>query len=80
MGAQGHLGQHPVGSQNKIKGGLAALTSGQFIALWTERVNRFMARKAEPPTRYVQHASKAKKLTRPRPTRRRRRSPRPRKR
>jgi hypothetical protein len=45
-------------------GGLAALTGGQFIALWTERVNRFMARKVEPPTRYVQHASKAKKLTR----------------
>jgi hypothetical protein len=24
-------------------------------------VNRFMARKVEPPTQYVQHASKAKK-------------------
>jgi hypothetical protein len=34
------------------------------IALWTERVNRFMARKVEPPTHYVQHASKTKKLTR----------------
>jgi hypothetical protein len=36
---------------------------GQFIALWTERVNRFMARKVEPPTHYVQLASKAKKPT-----------------
>jgi hypothetical protein len=26
-------------------------------------VNRFMARKVEPPTHYVQHASKAKKPT-----------------
>jgi len=33
------------------------------IALWTERVNRFMERKVEPPTHYVQHASKAKKST-----------------
>ncbi|MGC1641376.1 MAG: hypothetical protein WA781_12165, partial [Pseudolabrys sp.] len=47
-----------------IKGGVEALTSGQFIALWTERVNRFIARKVEPPTSYVQHASKAKKSTR----------------
>jgi hypothetical protein len=53
----------PSDLKNKIKGGVAALTSGQFIALWTERVNRFMARKVEPPTRYVQHASKAKKPT-----------------
>jgi len=63
MGAQGDLGQRPVDLKNKIKGGVEALTSGQFIALWTERVNRFMARKVEPPTHYVQHASKAKKLT-----------------
>jgi hypothetical protein len=49
--------------KNTIKGGVEALTSGQFIALWTERVNRFMARKVEPPTHYVQHASKPKKLT-----------------
>ena len=42
---------------------LYALTSGQFIALWTERVNRFMARKVEPPTHYAQHATKTKKLT-----------------
>ena len=49
--------------KNKIKGGLEALTSGQFIALWTERVDRFMARRVEPPTHYVQHASKAKKPT-----------------
>jgi hypothetical protein len=42
---------------------IEVLTSGQFIALWTERVNRFMARKVEPPTHYVQHTSKAKKPT-----------------
>ena len=36
---------------------------GQFIALWTERVNRFMARKVEPPMHYVQHISKPRKLT-----------------
>jgi hypothetical protein len=56
-------GNVPSDLKNKIKGGVEALTSGQFIALWTERVNRFMARKVEPPTRYVQHASKAKKPT-----------------
>ena len=49
--------------KNTIKGGVEALTSGQFIALWTERVNRFMARKVEPPTHYVQHVSKPRKLT-----------------
>ena len=54
-------GNVPSDLKNKIKGGLNALTSGQFIALWTERVNRFMARKVEPPTHYVQHASRAKK-------------------
>jgi hypothetical protein len=63
MGAQSHLGQRSMGPQKKIKGGVEALTSGQFIALWTERVNRFMARKVEPPTHYVQRASKAKKPT-----------------
>ena len=56
-------GNVPSDLKNKIKGGVEALTSGQFIALWTERVDRFMARKVEPPTHYVQHASKAKKLT-----------------
>jgi hypothetical protein len=56
-------GNVPSDLKNKLKGGVEALTSGQFIALWTERVNRFMARKVEPPTHYVQHASKAKKLT-----------------
>ena len=50
-------------SKTKIKGGLEALTSGQFIALWTERVDRFMARKVEPPEHYVQLANKAKKPT-----------------
>ena len=61
MGAQGHLGQRPVGPQKHAQGQLEALTSGQFLALWTERVQRFMARKIEPPTQYVEHASKAKK-------------------
>jgi hypothetical protein len=56
-------GNVPSDLKNKIKGGLEGLTSGQFIALWTERVNRFMARKVEPPTHYVQHDSKAKKPT-----------------
>ncbi|MGB9016122.1 MAG: hypothetical protein WCC77_00460, partial [Pseudolabrys sp.] len=53
-------GNVPSDIKGKIKGGLEALTSGQFIALWTERVNRFMARKVEPPTQYVQHAKKPK--------------------
>jgi hypothetical protein len=56
-------GNVPSDLKNKIKGGLEALTSGQFIALWTERVNRFMAYKVEAPERYVEHASKAKKST-----------------
>jgi hypothetical protein len=54
-------GNVPWDLKKTIKGGVDALTSGQFIALWTERVNRFIARKVEPPTSYVQHASKAKK-------------------
>src|SRR4029453_1784046 len=54
-------GKAPSDLKNKIKGGVEALTSGQFIALWTERVERFMARKVEPPPHYVQLASKAKK-------------------
>jgi hypothetical protein len=56
-------GNVPSDLKNKIKGGLEALTSGQFIALWTERVTRFMARKVEAPEHYVEHASKAKKTT-----------------
>ena len=56
-------GNVPSDLKNKIKGGVEALTSGQFIALWTERVDRFMAYKVEPPAHYVQHASKAKKPT-----------------
>jgi hypothetical protein len=56
-------GNVPADLKNKFKGGVNALTSGQFIALWTERVNRFMGRKVEPPTHYVQHTSKAKKPT-----------------
>ena len=56
-------GNVPSDLKNKIKGGVEALTSGQFIALWTERVNSFMARQVEPPTQYVQQVnSKAKKL------------------
>jgi hypothetical protein len=55
-------GNVPWDLKNKIKDGVKALTSGQFIALWTERVNRFMARKVEPPTHYVQRA-RAKKPT-----------------
>jgi len=54
-------GNVPSDIKNKIKGGVDALTSGQFLALWTERVYRFMGRKVEPPTHYVQDASKAKK-------------------
>jgi hypothetical protein len=56
-------GNVPWDLKKTFKGGVEALTSGQFIALWTERVNRFMARKVEPPTQYVQHVSKAKKKT-----------------
>ena len=56
-------GNVPSDIKNKIKGGVDALTSGEFLALWTERVNRFMARKVEPPTQYMQPASTAKKLT-----------------
>jgi hypothetical protein len=56
-------GNVPSDIKNTIKGGVEALTSGQFIALWTERVNRFMARKVEAPTHFVQPASKARKST-----------------
>jgi hypothetical protein len=56
-------GNVPADLKNKFKGGVNALTSGQFIALWTERVNRFMGRKVEPPIHYVQNTSKAKKPT-----------------
>src|SRR5262245_18416239 len=56
-------GNVPRDLKNTIKGGVEALTSGQFIALWTERVNRFIARKVEAPTQYVQPVSKAKKPT-----------------
>jgi hypothetical protein len=44
-------GNVPADLKNNIKGGVEALTSGQFIALWAERVERFMARLVEPPTR-----------------------------
>ena len=55
-------GNVPWDLKKTIKGGVEALTSGQFLALWTERVNRFIARKVEPPTHYVQRA-KVKKPT-----------------
>jgi hypothetical protein len=54
-------GNVPSDIKDKIKGGVDALTSGEFIAIWTERVERFMARKSEPPTDYVEYSSKAKK-------------------
>jgi len=56
-------GNVPADLKNKIKGGVEALTSGQFIALWAERVERFIARLVEPPTDYVERASKTKKST-----------------
>ena len=54
-------GNIPANLKNMIKGGVEALTSGQFLAIWTERVNRFMARMVEPPTVYVERASMAKR-------------------
>ena len=51
-------GTVPSDLKNKIEGGVEALTSGQFIALWTERVDGFMARNIEPPAAYAQHTSK----------------------
>ena len=56
-------GNVPSDLKNKFEGGVEALTSGQFIALWTERIASFMARNVEPPAHYVQQASKAKKPT-----------------
>jgi hypothetical protein len=54
-------GNVPSDIKDQIKGGVDALTSGQFIAIWTGRVERFMARKSEPPTDYVEYSSKSKK-------------------
>jgi hypothetical protein len=51
----------PADLKDKIKGGVDALTSAEFIALWTERVERFMARMIEPPVHYVAKATKAVK-------------------
>ena len=56
-------GNVPADLKNKIKGGVEALTSGQFIALWAERVEHFIARLVEPPTDYVERAGKIKKPT-----------------
>lgn len=53
-------GNVPSDIKDQIKGGVEALTSAQFIAIWTERVERFMARKSEPPAQYVEQPSKAK--------------------
>ena len=53
-------GNVPSDIKPHIKGGVDALTSAQFIAIWTERVERFMARKAEPPSEYVEYSSKSK--------------------
>lgn len=53
----------PSDIQGKIEGGVEALTSGQFLAIWTERVERFLARRVEPPTHYIEPASNAKKPT-----------------
>jgi len=55
-------GNVPWDLKKTFKVGVEALTSGQFITIWTERVNRFIARKVEPPTYYVQRA-KVKKPT-----------------
>lgn len=54
-------GNVPSDIKDKIAGGVEALTSAQFIAIWRERVERFMARKVEPPTHYVEQASGARK-------------------
>jgi hypothetical protein len=56
-------GNVPSDLKDKIKGGVEALTSAQFIAIWTERVERFMARNAEPPAQYVEKPGKAKAKT-----------------
>ena len=56
-------GNVPSDIKDQIKGGVESLTSGQFIAIWTERVERFMSRKAEPPAQYVEQPSKAKART-----------------
>jgi hypothetical protein len=53
-------GNVPSDIKDQIKGGVEALTSAQFIAIWTERVERFMARKTEPPAQYVERQSKTK--------------------
>lgn len=56
-------GNVPSDLKDQIEGGVEALTSGQFIAIWTERVERFMARKGEPPTDYVEYSSNTKTPT-----------------
>jgi hypothetical protein len=53
-------GNVPSDIKDQIKGGVEALTSAQFIAIWNERVERFMARKVEPPSQYVERAVKPK--------------------
>ena len=56
-------GNVPSDIKDQIKGGVEALTSAQFIAIWTERVERFMARKMEPPSQYVERPVKPKAKT-----------------
>jgi hypothetical protein len=53
-------GNVPSDIKDKIKGGVEALTSAQFIAIWQERVERFMERKVEPPSDYVERAVKTR--------------------
>ncbi len=53
-------GNVPSDIKDQIKGGVETLTSAQFIAIWTERVERLMARKSEPPAQYVERQSKPK--------------------
>ena len=56
-------GNVPSDLKAHLKGGVESLTSAQFIAIWTERVERFMARKVEPPSHYVARAKKTKTPT-----------------
>ena len=52
-----------VPSDIKSRYNLETMTSAQFLEMWTERVERFIARKVEPPTFYVEQVAKPKKGT-----------------
>ena len=56
-------GNVPSTLKRAIKGGVDALTSGQFIARWKERVDRFALRLGEhvAPKKYAEAKQKAKK-------------------